>query len=344
MKSFVKLRTLAIIAFASLMLLGCSSKNNVKIGFLIPAREGYRWIIDESYLAKACEENGYELVVRSAENDENLQLKQGSELIEMGVDVIVLVSVNTNNAGAIIREAHEKNIPVIGYDRLVKNCDLDYYITFKGELIGSMMLEPALAKKPNGNYVFLYGDPTDNNALYIKSAQEKLIAPYIQNGQIKVIYESFVEDWNKGNAKHIMEKIVSHSSQPIDAIITSYDGLAMGAIEALKEAGYEDEEISKIIVTGQDAELDVIQSINEGIMSFTIYKSIPQTTSVTTQMIKEIINNKKVSEINGKIDNGRKEVPSVFLTPVVINKDNISAVVNDGYYTWDQINNTAKAE
>lgn len=338
MKSITKLKTLAIIVFASLMLVGCSSKNNAKIGFLIPAREGYRWIIDEKYLAKACEANGYELIVRSAENDENLQIKQGSELIEMGVDVLIVASVNANNAGAIIREAHNHNIPVIGYDRLIMNCDLDYFITFEGEKIGAMMLEPILAQKPNGNYVFLYGDPTDNNALYIKEAQEKIVAPYIASGQMNVVYKSFVEDWNSDNATHTLGKVLSHSSQNIDAIIASADGLSIGAIAALKEAGYSDSDISKIYITGQDAELEAIRSINKGIMTNTLYKSIPQTAALTMEMVKKIANKKSVSEINGEIDNGRKSVPSVFLTPQIITKDKISIVVDDGFLTWDQIN------
>ena len=328
--------SIILLVFATLIG-GCKIGGKVKVGFMIPAREGYRWIIDEGYIREACEKNGMELVVRSADNDENLQLKQGKELIEEGVDVLILVSVNTNTAGAIVRDAHEAGIPVIGYDRLVKNSDLDYYITFEGEKIGSMMLEQALAKKPLGNYVFLYGDPGDNNAIFIKNAQEAMIEPHVKNGSIKIVYKAFVEDWNRTNAKHLASKVFSHSPDPIDAIITSYDGLAMGAIDALREAGYTDEQISKIVITGQDAELEAVQAINKGLYSHTIYKSIPLVANNAIEMVSRIAAGKKVTSINGEINNGRKNVPSVLLTPVVVDKNSLSVLINDNYFTREQI-------
>jgi D-xylose transport system substrate-binding protein len=328
--------SLILLVFATLVG-GCKIGGKVKVGLLIPAREGYRWIIDEAHIREACEKNGMELVVRSAENDENLQLKQGEELIEEGVDVLILVSVNANTAGAIVRDAHEADIPVIGYDRLVKNSDLDYYITFEGEKIGSMMLEQALAKKPQGNYVFLFGDPGDNNAIFIKNAQEAMIEPHAKNGSINIVYKAFVEDWNRANAKHVMNKVLSHSTLPIDAIITSYDGLGMGAIDALKEAGYSEEQISNIVITGQDAELEAVQAINNGLYSHTVYKSIPLISSNAVEMVARIAAGKKVAGINGTVNNGRIDVPSVLLTPVVVDKNSLSVLINDKFYTREQI-------
>ena len=88
-----------------ILLLGsCSIHNGKVIGFLMPDSEGSRWPIDKEYIEKAAEKQGYEVVARSAENDENLQLKQASELLDLGVDVLIVVSVNANTAAAIVRE------------------------------------------------------------------------------------------------------------------------------------------------------------------------------------------------------------------------------------------------
>jgi D-xylose transport system substrate-binding protein len=330
----ILIKQLFLFALIILIVSSCKNMGTVKIGFLIPASVGYRWPIDQKYVEKAASEKGIEVITRSAENDENLQLKQAKELLEMGIDVLIVVAANANTAAAIVRDAHDYNVPVIGYDRLIKNSDLDYLVTFEGAVIGNLMVDYAISKKPEGNYVMLWGDAGDVNALLIKDAQEATLKPYIDNGKINIVYKTYVEDWSSANAYHIMQNVLAFSSKKIDAVITSYDGLALGALKALDEIGYEGD----VIITGQDAELAAVKAIKDGRMSLSVYKSIGTTANAAVDLAIKLAKNEKVTNINSTINNGRKNVPVLYLKPVAVTKNNIrETVIADQFYTEQQI-------
>jgi D-xylose transport system substrate-binding protein len=298
---------------------------------------GFRWPIDQEYVEKAALARNVEVITRSAENDENLQLKQAEELLEMGIDVLIVVAANSNTAAAIVREAHDYGVPVIGYDRLIKNSDLDYLVTFEGAEIGNLMVNYALSKKPEGNYVLLYGDAGDVNALLIKDAQEKTLQPYIDNGKINIVYRSFCEDWSGNNAYFIMKNVLAFSNKKIDAVITSYDALALGARKAMDEIGY----YADVIITGQDAELPAVKAINEGKMSLTIYKSINTTAVASVDLAIKLAKKQRITDIKGSINNGRRDVPVLYLKPVAVTKSNIREVlIAEKFYTEEQIYGT----
>lgn len=336
MKKFLcqKIQVAMILVLLIPSIFSCKNSGETKIGLLIPAGEGFRWPVDQAYVEKAAKEKGIEVVTRIANNDENLQLKQATELLELGVDVLIVVAANGNTAAAIVRDAHDYNVPVIGYDRLIKNSDLDYFVTFEGAQIGSLMIDYALQHKPEGNYVLLWGDPSDVNALFIKEAQEKILKPSIDNGKINIVYKTFVEDWSMENAYHISKNVLNLSGKKIDAIITSYDGLAIGALKAMEELDYGGD----VILTGQDAELASVKAVKDGKMSLTVYKSIKQIAGASVELAEKLAQNKKVSNATGKINNGRKDVPTIFLKPVAVTKENIrQTVIADGFYTEQQV-------
>lgn len=329
-----KIQVAIILVLLIPSIFSCKNSGETKIGLLIPAGEGFRWPVDQAYVEKAAKEKGIEVITRIANNDENLQLKQATELLELGVDVLIVVAANGNTAAAIVRDAHDYNVPVIGYDRLIKNSDLDYFVTFEGAQIGSLMIDYALQHKPEGNYVLLWGDPSDVNALFIKEAQEKLLKPSIDNGKINIVYKTFVEDWSMENAYHISKNVLNLSGKKIDAIITSYDGLAIGALKAMEELDYGGD----VILTGQDAELASVKAVKDGKMSLTVYKSIKQIAGASVELAEKLAQNKKVSNATGKINNGRKDVPTIFLKPVAVTKENIrQTVIADGFYTEQQV-------
>lgn len=322
---------LVLIIFTSIF--SCKSQSDIKIGFLIPASVGFRWPTDQRYVEKSAKELGVEVLTLSADNDENLQLKQANELLDKGVDVLVVVPVNANTAAGIVRDSHNKNVPVIAYDRLIMNSDLDYLVTFDGDMIGSLMVNHALEQKPTGNYVLLWGHAGDINAHLIKKSQEKILAPYIASGKVNIVYKTFVEDWSKANGYQTMKNIMGKTDKKIDAVITSYDGIAMGALQAMKEY-----DATNFVLTGQDAELDAIKAIVKGDMSLTIYKSIRNIAETSLKLAIKLAKGEKVKDINGSVNNGRKDVPTVLLKPQAVTKDNIqSTVIADEFYKAQDI-------
>lgn len=322
-----------------LVLFSCKQNSELTIGFLMPDGEGSRWPIDQSYVEKAATSKGVKVISKFVLNDENLQQKYATELLDMGVDVLIIVSVNANTAAAMVREAHNYNVPVIAYDRMIKNSDVDYFVTFEGAQIGNLMTTHALEVVPKGNYVLLFGDPGDNNAIYIKDAQEEVLKPYVDRGDINIVYKGFVDNWNADNAYHKMQRVLAFSNKKIDAVITSYDGLAMGALRALKE--YPDQK--PLVLTGQDAEIDAIKAIVNEEMSLTVYKSVREIANAAVDLAIKLGRGESIGNVATTVNNGRKDVPALMLQPVAVQKNNIRAtVIADEYLTEEQVYGVVK--
>lgn len=312
----------------------CNQKSDVTIGFLIPASEGYRWPIDQEYVERAANELNARVITVSAENDENLQIRQAEDLLEQKVDVLIVVPVNSTTSAAIVRSAHNQKVPVIAYDRMILNSDLDYLVTFDGNNIGSKMLDHALSIVPRGNYVMLYGEASDMNAQIIRQSQERLLQPHIDNGDIRIIFRAYCDNWSCDNAYFKMKQVLNFTDEKIDAVITSYDGLAIGALRAFNEIA--DYDIK--VLTGQDAEIAAVRAIAREQMSLTIYKSISDIANTSVDLAVKLAKNKQITGITESINNGRKDVPVLLLDPVSVTKENIkSTVVADGFLSENAI-------
>jgi D-xylose transport system substrate-binding protein len=331
MKTYLKIALLILIG---LSINACKQHGDVTIGFLIPATEGHRWPIDQGYVEEAASKVNAKVITLSAENDENLQIRLGENLLEMGVDVLIVVSVNSNTSAAIVRAAHQKNVPVIAYDRLIRNTDLDYFVTFDGHQIGSLMVNHALSEVPKGNYVLLYGDAGDVNALTIKEAQEEILKPHVERGDVNIVFKGFCDNWAGDNAYHKMKQVLTFTDQKIDAVITSYDGLAIGALKAINE--FPDHDVK--VLTGQDAEIAAVRAVARDEMSLTVYKSIAEIANASVDLAVKLARKERIASSGETVNNGRKDVPALLLEPVAVTKNNIrSTVVADGFLSEDAI-------
>lgn len=312
--------------------ISCQKNDEIKIGLLIPTSTNTRWETDKEYIISSAEKMGATVISYCAENNENIQLKQATKLLNQDIDVLIVTPVNANTSAAIVREAHNHGIPVIGYDRLIKNSDLDYLV-FEGNRIGNMMLDHALDVVPSGNYIIFWGDASDENATIIREAQEKELLPYEESGKINVVYRAFIENWSQENAYHLMDKILSYTNQDIDAVIASSDQLAFGALQALKK-----HQLSVKVLTGQDAELNALQLIGKGEMSFTVYKPIPQIAQKAVDLALDLSNRKKIKDNDTYVNNGRKEVPAFIVEPIGIDRYNIhNKLIAKNIFTEEEI-------
>ena len=172
-----------------------------------------------------------------------------------------------------VKMAHEAGIPVIAYDRIIRDSDLDLYVSFDNERVGELQAKFLVDHLPTpgkGRIVRIYGAKTDNNASLFKRGQDRVLEPYIARGDIVVVHEDWAEDWKPENAKRIVNAAITASGPGIDAVLASNDGTAGGAIQALSEEGL----AGKVLVTGQDADTVALQRIAAGTQAMTIYKPL----------------------------------------------------------------------
>lgn len=327
-----------ILIFCSITLFflisSCNRTGNIKIGLMMPTYEIARYTKDRDYFVSKAKELGAEVIVTNAENDDLKQLNQARELFEQGVNVLVITAVNQNTAAEAVREANQRSIKVLAYERLIQNCNLDYYITFDSKAVGQEMAKCVLKIKPDGNYLLLGGDKGDRNAVLVKQGQKEELSNSVLSKKIQIVYDIYVEDWSSENAYQNIKYFLKLFGCAPDVILSSNDGMAEGTAKALSEFGLD----GKVLVTGQDAELSACKRIVAGTQIMTVYKPLKKQGEIAAVVAVKMARGEQINEVTTTIFNGRIEVPSILLTPIAVDKSNLkNTIIADGFYKEEEI-------
>ncbi len=307
----------------------------VVIGFSMDTVKEERWQRDKDLVEKHAKELGMQVSVQVANGDDSLQVKQAENLLTQGVDVLIVAPHNGEIAASIVEAAHRQGVPVISYDRLIKNSDVDLYVSHQVVKIGEMQAKYLLDhvnKKP-ANFVIVGGSPTDNNALLLHVGQMNILKPAVDRGDVKIFADQYAKEWQASAALNIVENALTQAHNQVDAVVASNDGTARGAVQALEGQNL----AGKVLVSGQDADLASLKLIIEGKQTMTIYKPIQPLAYAAVDAAVKLARGEKVDTTDA-IDNGFKKVPSKLLEPIAVDKDNlVSTIVKDGYHTLAEI-------
>jgi D-xylose transport system substrate-binding protein len=314
--------------------------NKLQIGFSIEDMKGERWQTDLNSFEARAKQLGVEVISRDAGGDADRQFQQVREMIKAGIRVLVLMPRDTTKASRMVEAAKSANVKVISYDRLVQNSDVDLYVSFDRLEIGRMQAEYLVKQAPRGNYVLIAGSPRDEGAKTLHDAQMSVLQPYINRGDIKVIADAYTKDWLPSEAYLLMLKAIDSAQGQIAAVLASNDGLAGGAIQALREHNL----AGKVAVSGQDADLAAVICIAQGAQSMTVYKPIVNEAAIAAEEAVRLAKGEK-THADGTMSNGKMKVPTIMLKPVVVTRDNIkTTVVKDGFQTLKSINQALSAD
>ena len=288
---------------------------------------------------------GVEVVYSNANQVASDQQQQAEAAIARGVKVLVLDPVDGDAAGAIVKSAKAKNIPVISYDRLIKGGSTpDYYVSFDNERVGKLQAEALLEKladmkvaKPR--ITMINGSPTDNNATLFKAGAHSVF-----DGKVTVVKEDAAANWKPEEAQQLMEQFIAAVGPTgFDAAYNANDGTAGGAIAAMKAAGIDPKTKP---TTGQDAEVAAIQRILAGEQYATVYKRIQPQAEKTAELACALVKGQQAPAglVNGKVNNGTADVASILLVPVAVSaagggvtQSVAETVVKDKFYGEDSV-------
>jgi D-xylose transport system substrate-binding protein len=306
----------------------------VYIGFSMDTLKEERWQRDKALVEARAKEVGAQLDVQVANGDDAVQTKQCDNLLTKGVDVLIVAPHNGEIAASIVEKAHAAGVRVISYDRLIKNSDVDLYVSHQVVKMGEMQGDYALKHAPKGNYVLIGGAPTDNNALLLRQGQENILKPAEARGDIKIVSNQFAKEWKAEEAQRLTEDALTKTNKDIAAIVASNDGTAGGAISALEAAGVP---AGKVVVTGQDAQLDAVQRIAKGTQTMTIYKPIkPLADSAVDSAVK--LARGESLDAPDKVNNGKIDVPAILQQPQAVDKANLDdTIIKDGYQKCEDV-------
>jgi D-xylose transport system substrate-binding protein len=339
----------AAVLVAALGLVACGGDDDGggdgggKIAFLLPESQTTRYESDDRPNFEAAVQDlcpDCEVLYFNADQDVANQQSQVETAITEEVDVMVLDPVDSASAGGLANQAKQAGVPVISYDRLILNADLDYYVSFDSVTVGEQQGE-ALTQKladdgnPQGPIVVINGDPQDNNA---KLFNQGATSVFEQEG-VEIAREFDTPDWLPENAQREMDQAITALGQDgFEAVYAANDGTAGGAIAALKGAGIDP---ATKPTTGQDAELAAIQRILAGEQYMTVYKPIKTLAENAAEIAVAVANGEEppAELINAEEDNGTEQVPTnkIDTIPVSTPKEIEDSVIADDYWSVEEI-------
>lgn len=304
----------------------------LKIGFAMDTLKEERWVRDHDAFEAACKKLNVDCVITVADNKADKQANDVDNLLTQGIDALVIAPHDATQAASMVEKAKAQGIPVISYDRLINSDKIDLYISHQVPVIGQKIAEYALQHAPEGNYVMVYGAGTDNNAVIMKNAQLAVLKPAIDSGKIKIVADQFITDWKPEEALKMAENALTQNNDNIKAFVVSNDGMAGGVVSALEKKGL----AGKILVTGQDAQIDALQRIAEGKQTMTIYKPIIPLATGAVESAMKLARGETLATTPFK--NGGKDVPAILLEVQVVDKSNLmDTVIKDGYAKFEDV-------
>ncbi|MDF2821143.1 MAG: sugar transporter substrate-binding protein [Clostridiales bacterium] len=314
------------------------NRNNGKdskllIGFSLATFKEDRWLRDRDIFVAKANEAGYEVIVTNANNDKDLQYEQVRDMVERGIDILVIAPHDADDAARAVELAKKEDIPVISYDRLIRNSDVDAYISFDNVKVGSLLAKGIISEMPEGGYIVLNGSEDDNNSIMFNEGYMKELKPYVENGKISIVAETWVDNWTRETAYEFVSSAIKGNPGKVNAIIAANDSLAWGTIDALSEARLTGE----ILVGGHDADLAACQRIVSGTQLLTIYKPIKNLVEETIYVCEELLNDKKL-DYELTINDGTYNIPYVMIDVIAVTKDNIDdTVIKDGFHLKEDV-------
>ncbi|WP_221584939.1 multiple monosaccharide ABC transporter substrate-binding protein [Microbacterium sp. G2-8] len=340
---------------------GDGGAEDVTVGVAMPTETSERWIADGEAVESQLEEKGYEVDLQFANDDIPTQQQQIEQMITNGADILIVASIDGTALASQLSSAAEKGIPIISYDRLINGTeDVDFYVTFDNYQVGVQQAQSLLRGLGylDENYeetgldeektieVFA-GSPDDNNTGFFYGGAMDTLQPYLDDGRLTIGSGQTEMDqvatlrWDQATAQKRMEDLLTSTygggSEPLDGVLSPYDGISRGIITALRNAGYGNSiEDGLPVVSGQDAEIGSVKMISDGVQFATIFKD---TRKLATEAVEaaDAYATGEEPEANDTetYDNGEKVVPSFLLESDIVVEDNITELLIDTDY-WTE--------
>lgn len=332
-----------------------------KVGIAMPTKSLERWNHDGTYLKEQFEKAGYTVELTYSDNDVTQQVSDIENLIADGVNMLIVAAIDGESLTTVLDTAKTANIPVISYDRLIRNTKaVNYYVSFDnykvGVLQGQYVIDTLGLKEGDTsksyNIEFTAGDPADNNAKFFFNGAYDTLKPFIDSGVLKVVSgqtkfeEVATASWDTTTAMNRMQNILASyysNGTKLDVALCSNDSTALGVTQAI-ESDYAG--TNQPIITGQDGDEANLKNIMDGKQSMTVYKAVSNEAIVTVALAQAMLNGETIDQsLTSKFDcecsydttsydNGTGVIPSFLLVPIVVTKDNLKTeLVDTGYYT-----------
>ncbi len=322
-------------------------EERLNIAISMPGENGYtkklaRELTNKLWVA------GYNIILRYAEDDPELQAEQTEELF--GQDISAFIFYPATGAELDIDSFNTEDIPVINIDVLDRNTECtDFYITYDdvkiGEDIGEYIINTEeLNSKKNVTIEFLFGEDNAVTRDTYKGIMNKL-SFYLKNGALvcrsgRTELESCTT--TAKTAAEVLNDLGRYLSgyylnNDLQICVTGTDYIASGSSAYFLSAGYTLDAFP--LVTGVNGEPSAVRDFEQGFLSATSLKDASEEAEVCVEAVNGLLSGEGIKKLTDtKTNNGLKNIPTVTLLGQTVTKEDYGEkLVDSGYYTEEEI-------
>ncbi len=333
---------LAILLMLTLVLSACEKKeteekkttepveDTISIGMAFDSFVIERWQRDRDVFVSTAKEMGAEVNVQNANGDIEEQKKQIQYFIDRKVDVIVIVCIDADSLSEEVQKAKNAGIKVIAYDRIIRNSNIDLYISFDNKTVGKQMGDALIGNglKEGDNVIMIGGSPVDYN---VPELEEGFISVMEENN-IMIADSTHCDGWRAELATDYVYANMDKVSEA-DAIMCGNDNIASRVVSALSEQRL----AGKILVTGQDADLEACQRIVEGTQLMTVYKPVDDLAKRAAECAIKLAKGEDTGA-EETMNDGKYDVPYISLTPIPVDAGDMDEIIiESGFHTKEDV-------
>jgi D-xylose transport system substrate-binding protein len=316
---------------------GANQSANIQVCVLLPdTKSSVRWVqFDPKYIGQALKKAGVTYSITNALNDPQKMVAQADSCLSRHAKVAIVTDIAQGTSIAIEKKFAKAGGASIDYDRQVVGGVAKVYVAFDGTAVGAAQAKGVVNKlkgKSKPVVAELWGGPTDQNAFWFKSGNDKVLNPLFKSGKLEKGPQQFVPDWLATNAGPIFTQMLTKTGNKIDGVIAANDNIA-GAVVAILKAKH----LDPIALSGQDATPAGVQNIISGWQTMTVYKYVPTEANAAAAAAVAILRHKKIPGINGFRKNGSKKEPTVALPVVSITKANYTRLFKDKFLKKSEV-------
>ena len=305
-------------------------EKTVQIGMTFDSFVIERWQRDRDVFVSTAKELGADVNVQNANGNIEEQKKQILYFIEQDMDVIVIVCIDADSLNDEVKKAKDAGIKVIAYDRIIRNSNIDLYISFDNETVGKQMGEALVNNglKSGDNVIMIGGSTVDYNVPVL----EEGFMSVMEENNINILDQVHCDGWRAELATDYVYANLDKIAEA-DAIMCGNDNLASRVVSALSEQRL----AGKILVTGQDADLEACQRIVEGTQLMTVYKPTDDLAKRAAESsILMATGDGPVTDET--INDGTYDVPYIRLTPIPVTKDDMDEIIiKSGFHSKEDV-------
>jgi len=284
---------------------------------------------DEPAIKAAIAAGGGTYISNDAKSSAETQLNNVQNLITQGAKVVIILAQDGTAIKPAVTSALQAGVPVVAYDRLIEDPGVTY-ITFNNELVGQLQAEAVFGQVPKGNWAIIKGNKADANADFLRAGGEKVIGDAVKSGAIKIVGETYTDNWDPSNAQKEMEQILTANNNKVDAVWSENDGMAGGVVAALAAQGL----AGKVPVSGQDGDAPALNRVALGTQTVDVWKDARNLGKAAGDAAIALCKDPKPADVAGTAPfktPGGNTISSILLKPQAITKDNLNVVLDAGW-------------